>query len=177
MRKPGEWNVYDVVFTAPRFNADGSLFSPARVTVLHNGVLVQNNTEIRGDTGRLGKPAYIPLERGPIRLQDHENVAEPVSYRNIWIRELGVPRMDTPVPSAGRPGHQNRALTVDSPVRELLKNAAARAVLVRCVPEIVPPSGEELGTRTLRQLQGWINGLSDGKLELIDNRLAEIPMR
>ena len=85
MRQPTEWNVYDVIYTAPRFKEDGTLFSPARVTVLHNGVLVQNDTEIRGATEYSGLPSYKAHGKAPISLQDHGN---PVAYRNIWIREL-----------------------------------------------------------------------------------------
>lgn len=88
MRPPGEWNVYDIIYTAPRFKEDGSLFSPARVTVLHNGIVVQNNTTILGDTPYIGLPKYKAHGRGPIRLQDHGDPSEPISYRNIWIREL-----------------------------------------------------------------------------------------
>ncbi|HEX9785044.1 MAG TPA: DUF1080 domain-containing protein [Opitutaceae bacterium] len=88
MRRPGEWNVYDLIYTAPRFKEDGSLFSPARVTVLHNGVVIQNNTEIRGDTPYIGLPKYTAHGPGPIRLQDHGDPSEPISFRNIWIREL-----------------------------------------------------------------------------------------
>ena len=84
--KPGTWQVYDVVFTAPKFNADSSLLSPARFTVFHNGVLVQNNVELKGETVYIGQPEYkSKIEKGPIALQDHGN---PVSFRNIWIREL-----------------------------------------------------------------------------------------
>jgi hypothetical protein len=85
MRTPTEWNVYEVIYTAPRFKDDGTLFSAARVTVLHNGVLVQNNTEIKGPTEYIGLPVYKAHGKGPISLQDHGN---PVAYRNIWIREL-----------------------------------------------------------------------------------------
>ena len=85
MRKPGEWNVYDVIYTAPRFKKDGSVHSPARITVLHNGVLIQNNTIILGDTPYIGFPKYKAHGRGPILLQDH---GDPVKFRNIWIREL-----------------------------------------------------------------------------------------
>ncbi len=89
MRKPGEWNVYDVVFTAPRFKEDGSLFTPARVTVLHNGVLIQNNTELRGPTQYIGLPEYKKAHgKSQIKLQDHGDPSEPISFRNIWIREL-----------------------------------------------------------------------------------------
>ncbi|MPR36670.1 3-keto-disaccharide hydrolase [Salmonirosea aquatica] len=88
-RKPGEWNVYDVIFTAPRFKEDGSLFSPARVTVMHNGVVVQNNTELRGPTQYIGLPSYnTPHGKSPIKLQDHGDPSEAISFRNIWIREL-----------------------------------------------------------------------------------------
>ncbi|GAB3535621.1 DUF1080 domain-containing protein [Pontibacter brevis] len=85
MRKPTEWNVYDIIYTAPRFKEDGSLFSPARVTVLHNGVLVQNNVDIKGPTEYIGLPEYKAHGKAPISLQDHGN---PVQYRNIWVREL-----------------------------------------------------------------------------------------
>lgn len=88
MRPPGEWNVYDVIYTAPRFKEDSSLFSPARVTVLHNGVLVQNNTAITGNTPYIGLPKYTFHGKGPIKLQDHGDPSAPISYRNIWIREL-----------------------------------------------------------------------------------------
>lgn len=84
-QKPEEWNVYDVIYTAPRFKEDGTLFSPARVTVLHNGVLIQNNVEIKGLTEYIGLPQYKVHGKGSISLQDHGN---PVAYRNIWIREL-----------------------------------------------------------------------------------------
>jgi hypothetical protein len=89
MRKPGEWNVYDVIFTAPRFKEDGSLFSPARVTVFHNGVLIQNNTELKGPTQYIGLPEYSKAHgKAPIKLQDHGDPSEPISFRNIWIRPL-----------------------------------------------------------------------------------------
>ena len=76
----GEWNTYDVL-TAPRFNADGMFISPARVTVIHNGVLIQHNTEIKGPTEYIGIPNYKPIPELPIKLQDHGDL---VSYRNIW---------------------------------------------------------------------------------------------
>lgn len=84
---PGVWQVYDVIYTAPRFNADGTYFTPPTVTVLHNGVLVQNHVALRGPTEYIGIPEYFvkPHGAGPIILQDHGN---PVSFRNIWIREL-----------------------------------------------------------------------------------------
>ena len=88
MRKPGEWNVYDVIYTAPRFNENGSLFSPARVTVIHNGILVQDNYEIRGHTAYIGHPEYKAAHgKAPISLQDHGDPSKAISFRNIWIRE------------------------------------------------------------------------------------------
>lgn len=86
MKAPGEWNTYDIYFTAPRFNSDGMLVSPARVTVVHNGILVQNNVEIKGPTEYIGIPNYKahPNEL-PIKLQDHGDL---VSFRNIWVRKL-----------------------------------------------------------------------------------------
>lgn len=87
-RKPGEWQAYDVVWAAPRFNADGSLKSPARVTALLNGVLVQNNAELLGATVYIGKPSYRKHGSAPIKLQDHGDPSEPISFRNIWVREL-----------------------------------------------------------------------------------------
>ncbi len=89
-RKPGEWQSYDVIFTAPRFFSDGKLQSPARITVLHNGVLVQNNVEIKGHTEWIGQPKYSAhKDKEPLVLQDHGmDGGNPMSYRNIWIREL-----------------------------------------------------------------------------------------
>ncbi len=85
-RPPGEWQAYDIAYTAPRFAPDGTVVAPAFVTVFHNGVLVQNHVELLGSTVFIGPPAYEPHEaREPILLQDHDN---PVSFRNIWVREL-----------------------------------------------------------------------------------------
>lgn len=86
-KAPGEWQTYDIIYTAPRFNEDGTFFTPPTVTVLHNGVLVQNNAKLRGPTEFIGIPEYSvkPHGPGPIILQDHGN---PVSFRNIWLREL-----------------------------------------------------------------------------------------
>ena len=86
--KPGEWQTYDVVWTAPRFTEDGSVAFPARITVLHNGILVQNNFELKGDTPYIGLPSYKKHGPAPIRLQAHGDKSEPISYRNIWVREL-----------------------------------------------------------------------------------------
>jgi len=85
---PGKWQTYDVIWTAPRFNEDGSVKSPARVTAFHNGILVQNNFELRGDTPYIGQPAYRKHGPSPIKLQAHGDKSEPISYRNIWVREI-----------------------------------------------------------------------------------------
>ena len=87
-RKPGEWQTYDVIWTAPTFNDDGSLKTPAYVTVFFNGVLVQNHFELKGQTLYIGKPFYKKYDAAPIKLQAHGDKSEPLSYRNIWIREL-----------------------------------------------------------------------------------------
>lgn len=88
-KKPGEWQAYDVIWTAPRFNDDGSVKSPARVTVFHNGILVQNNTELKGPTRYIGKASYEKAHgSSPIKLQSHGDKSEPLSFRNIWVREL-----------------------------------------------------------------------------------------
>lgn len=86
-KAPGVWQTYDIIYTAPRFNENGTYFTPPTVTVLHNGVLVQNNVKMRGPTEYIGVPEYTVKKHGagPLVLQDHGN---PVSFRNIWIREL-----------------------------------------------------------------------------------------
>jgi hypothetical protein len=85
---PGQWQTYDVVWTAPRFRADASLESPARVTALLNGVLVQNDFELRGVTMYIGQPQYHAHGASPILLQAHGDPSPPISYRNIWVRPL-----------------------------------------------------------------------------------------
>jgi hypothetical protein len=87
-KKPGEWQTYDIIWTAPRFNEDGSVKSPARVSVLHNGVLLQNNTELKGTTRFIGTPSYKKHGSEPIQLQAHGDPSPPISYRNIWVRPL-----------------------------------------------------------------------------------------
>ncbi|NQU26133.1 MAG: DUF1080 domain-containing protein [Candidatus Nealsonbacteria bacterium] len=85
-RKPGEWQSYDIIWKAPRFDGDGKLLSPAFITILHNGVLIQNHFQLEGDTPYTRAPEYKAHgERGPISLQFHGN---PVRYRNIWVREV-----------------------------------------------------------------------------------------
>ena len=84
-RKPGKWQVYDIVFHMPRFAADGNVTKPASVTVFHNGVLVQDHFELKGATTYAGMPKYQKHGDMPLLLQDHGN---PVSYRNVWIRKL-----------------------------------------------------------------------------------------
>jgi hypothetical protein len=88
MKKPGEWNTYDVIYTAPIFREDGSYRTKPIVTLIQNGILVQNNTTILGTTPYIGFPQVIPHGKGPIRLQAHGDKSEPISFRNIWIREL-----------------------------------------------------------------------------------------
>jgi hypothetical protein len=88
-RKPGEWQSYDIIFTAPLFKENGDLESPARVTVMHNGVLIQNNVTILGTTDWVRKPVYKKhAAKLPLMLQDHGDDGNPISYRNIWIRNL-----------------------------------------------------------------------------------------
>jgi hypothetical protein len=87
-RKPGEWQTYDVVWTAPTFNSDGSVKTPAYATVLFNGVLVENHFELKGQTLYIGKPFYKAYTAAPIKLQAHGDKSEPISFRNIWIREI-----------------------------------------------------------------------------------------
>jgi hypothetical protein len=84
-KKPGEWQTYDIIFTAPKFNKDGIKVSAAFLTVIHNGVLVQNHVEVKGSTEYIGQPKNLAHGKASIVLQDHSN---PVSYRNIWVREL-----------------------------------------------------------------------------------------
>ena len=87
-RKPGEWQTYDILWTAPVFNDDGSVKTPAFVTVIFNGVLVQNHFQLWGQTLYNGKPFYKKYDRAPIKLQAHGDQSEPISFRNIWVREI-----------------------------------------------------------------------------------------
>ena len=85
MKRPGEWNIYDIIYTAPTFKKDNTYRTYPYVTVLHNGIVIQNNTRINGTTPYIGFPMVIEHSDGPIFLQDH---GDAISFRNIWIREL-----------------------------------------------------------------------------------------
>ena len=87
-RRPGEWQSYDVVWTAPRFKSDGTLKSPGYATVFWNGVLVDDHFELKGQTLYIGKPSYKAFDGAPIKLQAHGDPSQPISFRNIWVREL-----------------------------------------------------------------------------------------
>ncbi|MGK6320906.1 3-keto-disaccharide hydrolase [Sphingomonas sp. DT-204] len=89
VRKPGEWQSIDVLWTKPTFAADGSVKTPAYVTAFINGVLVQDHVALRGETLYIGKPSYKAYDRAPIKLQAHGDPSPPISFRNIWVRELG----------------------------------------------------------------------------------------
>jgi hypothetical protein len=83
--KQGDWNVYDIIYTAPKFTINGGIETPAYVTVVHNGIVVQNHTKIQGVTNYIGQPTNPVHGKAPIHLQDHGNA---VSFRNVWIREM-----------------------------------------------------------------------------------------
>lgn len=87
-RKPGEWQTLDVIWTAPTFNEDGTVKTEARVTVFHNDVLAQNDYHLTGETAYIGKPQYKKHGATPIKLQAHGDPSPPISFRNIWLREL-----------------------------------------------------------------------------------------
>jgi hypothetical protein len=87
-RRPGEWQTYDIVWTAPTFAADGSVKTPAFVTAFHNGVLVQSHYALTGETRYIGAPEYKKYDTAPIKLQSHGDKSEPISFRNIWVRPL-----------------------------------------------------------------------------------------
>jgi hypothetical protein len=85
-RAPGEWQTYDILFRRPRFNERGTLIEPARIIVMHNGVVVHNAAMLTGPTGHRSRPPYrLHADRLSISLQDH---ASPVRFRNIWVRDL-----------------------------------------------------------------------------------------
>lgn len=87
-RKPGEWSSYDIIWTAPRFKADGTVETPAYVTVLLNGVLVEDHFQLAGETAYVGHVGYKAYDTAPIKLQAHGDKSEPISFRNIWIRDV-----------------------------------------------------------------------------------------
>jgi Domain of Unknown Function (DUF1080) len=170
MRPPGEWNTYDIMFTAPRFYDDGTVLSRARVTVLHNGVLIQNNAEILGPTGAWGRPGYYEAQpSGPIRLQDHPGPGDPISFRNIWVRKIN------PATGLGAPAQTDFKVISRTTIGELIANPITRVVLSRCVPELVPGPFilDYVGKKTLDQLKGELDiTLTDAKLRLIDEQLT-----
>jgi hypothetical protein len=86
-KKAGEWNVYDIAYSDPQFNEDGTVKTPARVTLFFNGLMVQNNEIIEGGTSTGTKHVYAKHGPGPIILQSHGDKSAPISFRNIWIRE------------------------------------------------------------------------------------------
>ena len=89
MRKPGEWNYYDIIFNAPRFRSNGDVVKPGYVTLIQNGVLMLNHFELEGPTSFVEAPHYKPhAETGPISLQFH---GDAVKFRNIWVREIKPP--------------------------------------------------------------------------------------
>ncbi len=93
-RPPGQWQAYDILFHGPRFDAGSKLLRPAHITVLHNGVLVQDDRELSGPTAHKSRPPYkAHPDKLPLGLQDHDH---PVRYRNIWIRELAYPEPPLP---------------------------------------------------------------------------------
>jgi len=148
MRPPGEWNTYDIVWNAPKFKEDGSLETPAYVTVLHNGVLTLNHFALQGATPFNQAPKYEAHGKLPIHLQDHGN---PVRYRNIWVREIKAPEgkrerpayfhdhatgKDTPVSQNG--AHVGGNITLDGKPLKMAEitfhpvtNESARAAHVR----------------------------------------------
>ena len=88
MRKPGEWNVYDIIYNAPVFNEDGTYKVHPTVTVIQNGIVLLNNFTILGTTEYIGLPRVVKHGDGPIKLQSHGDPSEPISFRNIWLRKL-----------------------------------------------------------------------------------------
>jgi len=83
----GEWNTYDIIYHAPEFNVDGGKIKSGDITVIHNGILVQDHVEIKGTTPYIGWPKNPAHGKGPLMLQDHGDDSR-VSFRNIWVREL-----------------------------------------------------------------------------------------
>ena len=154
---PGEWQTYDIVFRRPRFNADGQLLEPARITLFHNGVLVQDNVRLWGPTMWL---QHLPYEahpdKMPLSLQDHGN---PVRYRNIWLREL---------PESTELGPANPKI---EPIITLQP-----AELDRYVGKYQAPSGDvHTITREGQQLRAHFYG--PGKIELVPHSTVRFSLR
>jgi len=144
MRKPGEWNSYDVIWQAPQFQDDGELLSPATVTVVHNGVVVQNHFTLLGDTPYNRPPRYKqhPADL-PIRLQDHGN---PVRFRNIWVRPLKpLEGKRTAPPGIHNAGEKNRPL-----VNEKDQVASEKLNAADNKPSDNPPSSATSNAKRLK---------------------------
>jgi Domain of Unknown Function (DUF1080) len=110
-RAAGEWQSYDIIFRRPRFSASGAVVSPARLTVFHNGVLVQDNAELWGPTNWLQTDPYAKhADSLPFTLQDHDH---PVRYRNFWVRPLDAPRTDEAGARESRPATTVAASVLD----------------------------------------------------------------
>jgi hypothetical protein len=106
-RPPGQWQFYDIIYSAPRFSSEGKVLAPVRLTVFHNGVLIQNNVKLTGPTSWLERAPYrAHPEKQPLSLQDHGN---PVRFRNIWVRQLGKPgRNEFTLPTALLDGYTGK---------------------------------------------------------------------
>jgi hypothetical protein len=137
MRRPGEWNSYDIIFTAPKFRVNGSVEKPAFVTVIHNGAVVLNHFELLGITGFTEAPLYSAhAEKGPISLQFHGN---PVQFRNIWVRELQAPvGQRVGAPYNGQRKQPPRRARTEEPVAPANPAEAAAAK-----PETAKPAAEK----------------------------------
>jgi len=109
---PGQWQTYDCIYTAPRFNSEGKLLTAAYLTVIHNGVLIQNHSQLTGPTSWLERAPYrAHPEKQPLSLQDHGN---PVRFRNIWVRELGKPgKKEFTLPAALLENYTGKYQTVE----------------------------------------------------------------
>ncbi|MFK7819868.1 MAG: DUF1080 domain-containing protein [Planctomycetaceae bacterium] len=168
-RKPGEWQSYDIVFTAPRFEEDGKLKSAARITVLHNGVVIQANSEIIGPTAWIVHEEYKKKTKGPIGLQDHGN---PVRYRNIWVRPLKPrARPETPYPAETKlDADQAKLLVGDYSGNKVMMKDGLLYFRFKNRPkplEMVPQENGEFGFRkSAGRLKFELN--DDGKPAAID---------
>lgn len=141
-RGPGAWQSYDIVYHRPRFAPNGTLRSPARFTVLHNGVLVQDNVELVGPTANGSRPPFEQhADRLPISLQDH---GHPVRFRNIWVRDLEAGSVQYRTPS----GMAYRAQSDTGP---LMRAAQALAAEPRSVPRFIALGVAQSGARQFRE--------------------------